>query len=43
MRVIRHTSHFKKDIKRIQKRGKKFEIFKNVINTILSGNKLEKI
>lgn len=41
MRVIRRTSHFRKDIKRLQKRGKKFDVFKNVINTIFSGNKLE--
>jgi len=41
MRIVRRTSHFKKDIKRLQKRGKNFDILKNVIDTILSGNKLE--
>ena len=41
MQIIRRTSHFKKDIKRLQKRGKKFGLLKNVIDTILSGKKLE--
>lgn len=43
MRGIRRTSRFKKDVKRLQKRGKKFEVFKQVIDTIVSGNTLEYI
>ena len=42
MRIIRRTSHFKKDVKRLNKRGKKFDVFKNVVDTLLSGNRLER-
>lgn len=41
MRRIRRTSRFKKDVKRLQKRGKKFDVFKQVIDTIVTGNTLE--
>ena len=43
MRSIRRTSRFKKDVKRLQKRGNKFDVFKQVIDKIVSGNTLENI
>ncbi len=41
MRKLRRTSQFKKDVKRMGKRGKKFEEFKEVIGSLLAGKKLE--
>ena len=41
MRKLRRTSQFKKDVKRVGKRGKKFEEFKEVIGDLLAGRKLE--
>ncbi len=41
MRTIYRTSRFKKDVKRMKKRGKKFEEFKGLIRRIAAGEKLE--
>ncbi len=41
MKRIHRTSRFKKDIKRMKKRGKKFEQFKEVIEKIVAGMELE--
>lgn len=41
MRIIRRTSHFKRDVKQLQKRGKKFEVFKEVVNSLVRGATLE--
>lgn len=41
MRVIRETSKFKKDVKRMQKRGKAFSEFKNIIEKLAGGQKLD--
>ena len=41
MRSIRYTSQFKKDAKRIRKRGKDFAKLKVVINKLASGEELE--
>ncbi len=41
MRIVRRTSQFKKDVKRMGKRGKKFEEFKAVIKKLVEGEKLE--
>jgi mRNA interferase YafQ len=41
MRIIRQTSQFKKDVKRMQKRGKDFSEFKEVIEKLANGKKLE--
>ena len=41
MRTVHRTSQFKKDVKRMIKRGKKFEDFKKVINKLSTGEKLE--
>jgi mRNA interferase YafQ len=37
MRIIRRTSQFKKDIKRMEKRGKDFSGFKEVLKLLLLG------
>ena len=41
MRTIFRTSQFKKDVKRMGKRGKKFEEFKEVIRKIAAEEALE--
>jgi mRNA interferase YafQ len=42
MRTIRRTTQFKKDVKRVQKRGKDFTEFKRVIELLVEGKPLEK-
>ena len=37
MRTIRRTSQFKKDAKRMKKRGKDFTGFKEVVKLLISG------
>ncbi|MCJ7623039.1 MAG: type II toxin-antitoxin system YafQ family toxin [Anaerolineaceae bacterium] len=41
MRNIKRTSQFKKDVKRIKKRGKKFDGFKEIIKSLVSDQVLE--
>ena len=41
MRTIHRTSQFKKDVKRLIKRGKKFGDFKEIIRKLTEGGKLE--
>ena len=41
MRSIRYTSQFKKDAKRIRKRGKDFTKLKVVIDRLAAGEELE--
>ena len=41
MKRIRRTSQFKKDVKRMGKRGNKFEGFKTVIRKLVAGEGLE--
>lgn len=41
MRTIQRTSQFKKDVKRLKKRRKKFEDFKDVISKLSEGETLE--
>ena len=41
MRTIQRTSQFKKDVKRLIKRGRKFEEFKGVISKLSVGEPLE--
>lgn len=41
MKTIRRTSQFKKDVKRMVRRGKSFEAFKNIIQQLASGDTLE--
>jgi len=41
MKTIRRTTQFKKDVKRIGRRGKKFEEFKEVIGKLVVGTELE--
>ncbi|MBT3339285.1 MAG: type II toxin-antitoxin system YafQ family toxin [Anaerolineae bacterium] len=40
MRELRRTSQFKKDVKRMKKRGKNFALFKEIITGLLGGNEL---
>lgn len=40
MRLIRYTTQFKKDIKRIRKRGKDFSKLKVVIDKLIAGEAL---
>lgn len=41
MRIIRRTSQFKRDVKRLKRRGKHFDIFKQVIDKLIGGLQLE--
>jgi len=41
VRTIQRTSQFKKDVKRLIKRGNKFEDFKDVISKLSEGETLE--
>ena len=41
MKRIHRTSQFKKDVKRMGKRGNKFEDFKEVIRKLVAGESLE--
>jgi mRNA interferase YafQ len=40
MRVIHRTSQFKKDVKRMNKRGKSFSMFKEVVGKLASDEPL---
>jgi mRNA interferase YafQ len=41
MKLVRRTSQFKKDVKRMGKRGKKFEEFKEVVKKLATGEEVE--
>ncbi len=41
MKRIHRTSQFKKDVKRMKKRGNKFEDFKEIIRKLVEGESLE--
>ena len=41
MRTIRRTSQFKRDVKRMKKRGKDLSKLKEVLEKIISGQQLE--
>ncbi len=41
MRTFSRTSQFKKDVKRIRKRGKSLDKLRNVIEKLASGEELE--
>jgi mRNA interferase YafQ len=41
MKTIRRTSQFKKDVKRMGRRGKKFDVFKNIIRQLACGETLD--
>ena len=40
MRSIRRDTQFKRDVKRIKKRGKNIEKLKNIIHRLVNGEKL---
>ncbi len=41
MKIIRRTSQFKRDVKRMEKRGKDFSEFKNLIVLLAKGEKID--
>ena len=41
MKIIQRTSQFKKDVKRLQKRGKDMALLKNIILILASNQSLE--
>jgi mRNA interferase YafQ len=41
MRQIRRTGQFKRDVKRMQKRGKDFSAFRDVIQRLATGEPLD--
>lgn len=41
MRQIRRTGQFKRDVKRMQKRGKEFSRFRGVIERLAAGERLD--
>jgi mRNA interferase YafQ len=41
MKIVRRTSQFKKDVKRLEKRGKDFTEFKEVIKSLISGQSID--
>ena len=43
MKKIYQTSRFKKNVKKMKKRGKNFKVFKQVIHKLVSGVELEAI
>ncbi len=38
MKTVKRTSQFKKDVKRMQKRGKAFDVFRDVIAELAAAN-----
>ncbi len=42
MRQIYRASRFKKDVKRLKKQGKNFDIFKQIMRQLVDGVELEK-
>ena len=41
MKTIKRTSQFKKDVKRMQKRGKAFDVFRDVIAELAAAQPLD--
>ncbi|MBL7163794.1 MAG: type II toxin-antitoxin system YafQ family toxin [Anaerolineales bacterium] len=41
MKIIQRTSQFKRDVKRMKKRGADFSTFKEIIRKLATGEKLE--
>jgi mRNA interferase YafQ len=41
MKKIFRTNRFKKDVKKMKKRGKSFEVFKQIIQKLVKDEKLE--
>lgn len=40
MKIIRYTSHFKRDVKNLTKSGRDFTVFKEVIDRLAGGQSL---
>ena len=41
MKALRRTSQFKKDVKRMEKRGNDFNDFKEIVKLLLGGQKID--
>ena len=41
MKIVRRTSQFKKDAKRMQKRGVDFSEFKEIVTSLMSGQAVD--
>ena len=41
MKTVKRTSQFKKDVKRMQKRGKAFDVFRDVIAELAAAQPLD--
>ena len=41
MKTLKRTSQFKKDVKRVQKRGKDFDVFRDVIANLAAAQPLD--
>jgi len=41
MKTIKRTSQFKKDVKRMQKRGKAFDVFRDVVAELVTAQPLD--
>jgi len=41
MKLVTRTNRFKKDIKKMKKRGKSFDVLKNVIQNLAEGEALD--
>ena len=41
MKTIKRTSQFRKDVKRVQKRGKDFDVFRDVIANLAAAQPLD--
>jgi mRNA interferase YafQ len=40
MRTVRRTSQFRQDVKRVERRGKDFAVFKTVVGSLIAGQAL---
>jgi len=41
MKLITRTNRFKKDVKKMKKRGKSFDVFKSIIQELVKGQTLD--
>lgn len=42
MKTVRRTSQFRQDVKRMERRGKDFAIFKAILNSLITGQTLDR-
>jgi mRNA interferase YafQ len=41
MKTVRRTSQFRQDVKRMERRGKDFAVFKAIVNGLIAGQALD--